>query len=169
MKLVQNTLILNPNWNFYRTGEVDIVAGAWNSIRIVNPENLIFWMSWMSNKIRIFWLCAHSNPFLCDVKLNFCWCFKYFGPPTDPLKMATPKSALPQKITAIQDDINCRASSQADFILNYFLSNLLSNFLSNSPSPPSPAGRQEQLMSPCCNIIQIVSSVWKYFFMPPCP
>ena len=67
-----------------------------------------------------------------------------------------------------QGDINCGASSQDDFILNYFLSNLLSNFLSNSPSPPSPAGRQEQLMSPCCNIIQIVSSVWKYFFMPPC-
>ena len=43
-----------------------------------------------------------------------------------------------------QGDINGGASSQADFILNYFLSNLLSN----SPFPPSPAGRLEQLMSP---------------------
>ena len=31
------------------------------------------------------------------------------------------------------------------FILNYFLS----NFLSNSPFPPIPAGRLEQLKSPC--------------------
>ena len=44
----------------------------------------------------------------------------------------------------IQGDINCGASPQPDFILNYFLS----NFLSNSPYPPSPAGRLEQLMSP---------------------
>ena len=44
----------------------------------------------------------------------------------------------------IQGDIYCGAFSQADFILNYFPS----NFLSNSPFPPSPAGRLEQLMSP---------------------
>ena len=44
-----------------------------------------------------------------------------------------------------QGDFNCGASSQADFILNYFLS----NFLSNSPFPPSLTGRLEQLKSPC--------------------
>ena len=38
-----------------------------------------------------------------------------------------------------QGDINFRASSQADFILNYSLS--ISSLL------PSPAGRLEQLMS----------------------
>ena len=52
----------------------------------------------------------------------------------------------------------CRVSSQADFILNYFLSNFLkfpkknpqisSNFLSNSQFPPIPTGRLEQLKSP---------------------
>ena len=42
-----------------------------------------------------------------------------------------------------QGDFYCRASSQADFILNYFLSNVLKfpqispNFLSNSPFPTS--------------------------------
>ena len=51
------------------------------------------------------------------------------------------------------------ASYQADFILNYFLSNFLSkfanfpeissNFLSNSPFPPSPSDRLEQLKPPC--------------------
>ena len=41
--------------------------------------------------------------------------------------------------TISQGDFNCRASTQADFILNYFLSNVLNfpqispNFLSNSP------------------------------------
>ena len=56
--------------------------------------------------------------------------------------------------TISQGDFNCRASSQADFILNYFLSNFLkflhisSNFLSNSPFPPSPAGRLEQVTPP---------------------
>ena len=45
--------------------------------------------------------------------------------------------------TISQGDFNCRASSQADFILNYFLSNVLNfpqispNFLSNSPFPTS--------------------------------
>ena len=43
-----------------------------------------------------------------------------------------------------QSDINCGASFQADFILNYYLS----NFFSNSPFPPSPADRPEQIMSP---------------------
>ena len=42
-------------------------------------------------------------------------------------------------ITMLREgDFNCGASSQDDFILNYFLS--------NSPFPPSPAGRLEQLM-----------------------
>ena len=44
-----------------------------------------------------------------------------------------------------QGDINCGPSSHPDFIKNYFLS----NFLSNSPFPPIPDGRMEQLMSPC--------------------
>ena len=39
-----------------------------------------------------------------------------------------------------QGDIYCGASSQADFILNYFLS--------NSPFPPSLAGMLEQLKPP---------------------
>ena len=39
-----------------------------------------------------------------------------------------------------QGDIDDGAPSQADFILNYFLS--------NSPFSPSPDGRLEQLMSP---------------------
>ena len=43
-------------------------------------------------------------------------------------------------VNQFQGDINCGASSQADFILNYSLS--------NSPFPPSPAGRLEQFMSP---------------------
>ena len=40
-----------------------------------------------------------------------------------------------------QGGFNCGAFSQADFFLNYFLS----NFLSNSPFPPNLAGRLEQL------------------------
>ena len=48
-----------------------------------------------------------------------------------------------------QVDINCGASSQADFILNYFLS----NFLSNSPFLPSPAGRLEQSKPPCQQVM----------------
>ena len=47
-------------------------------------------------------------------------------------------------VTQLQGDINCGASSQADFILNYFLS----NFLSNSPFPPSLAGKLEELKPP---------------------
>ena len=43
-----------------------------------------------------------------------------------------------------QGDFNCGASSQADFILNHFLS----NFLSNSPFPPRPAGMLEQFKPP---------------------
>ena len=59
-------------------------------------------------------------------------------------------------VTDVQGDFNCGASPhQADFILNYFLSDFLvflqvfSNFLSNSPFPPRLAGRQEQLKPPC--------------------
>ena len=48
-------------------------------------------------------------------------------------------------LITLKDDNNCGASSQPDFILNYFLSNFLSNYL----FPPSPADRLEQLMSPC--------------------
>ena len=67
----------------------------------------------------------------------------------------TPLLPCPTKIDTQQVDFNCGASSQADFILNYFLLNLpkfpqiFSNFLSNSPFPPSPTGRLEQLKSPC--------------------
>ena len=50
-----------------------------------------------------------------------------------------------------QGDFNCGSSSQADFILKYFLSNFL-NFHSNSPFPHSLAGRLEQLMSPLCHM-----------------
>ena len=52
----------------------------------------------------------------------------------------------------MQGDLNCEASSQADFILNYFLSNNLPNFLtfpqtfSNPPFPLSPVVRLEQLI-----------------------
>ena len=48
-------------------------------------------------------------------------------------------------IINIQGDINCGAF----FILNYTLSQICSNFFSNSPFPPSPTGRLEQLKSPC--------------------
>ena len=41
-----------------------------------------------------------------------------------------------------QGEINCGPSSLPDFIKNYFLS-----FLSNSPFPPIPDGRMEQLMA----------------------
>ena len=51
----------------------------------------------------------------------------------------------PPPQTHDQGDINCGDSSQADSILIFFRS----NFLSNSTLPPSPAGRLEQLMSPC--------------------
>ena len=44
-----------------------------------------------------------------------------------------------------QGDFNCGSSSQAGFILNYFLSNIPSS----SPFPPSPAGRLEQ-SEPLC-------------------
>ena len=54
-----------------------------------------------------------------------------------------------------QGDFNFGTSSQADFILIYYLSKFLefpkisSNLFSNSPFPPSPAGRLEQLKPPC--------------------
>ena len=53
-----------------------------------------------------------------------------------------------------QGDFNFGTSSQADFILIYYLSKFLefpkisSNLFSNSPFPPSPAGRLEQLKPP---------------------
>ena len=47
-----------------------------------------------------------------------------------------------------QGDINYGASSKDEFILNYFLSNFF-KFPLKSSFPPSPAGRLEQLMSPC--------------------
>ena len=62
--------------------------------------------------------------------------------------------------TLDQGDINFGASSQADFILNHFLSKFPSNFLSNSPSPPSPAGRLEQLMSSCSWLTYLFSTIW---------
>ena len=43
-----------------------------------------------------------------------------------------------------QGDFNCGSSSQAGFILNYFLL----NFLSHSAFPPSLAGRLKQLKPP---------------------
>ena len=54
-----------------------------------------------------------------------------------------------------QGGFYCGVPFRADFILNYFLSKFLKfpqmflNFLSNSPFPPSPAGRLEQLKPPC--------------------
>ena len=55
-----------------------------------------------------------------------------------------------------QGDINFGASSQADSILN----NILSSFLSNSLFPPSPAGRLEQLMSPCHRRLWWLWLIW---------
>ena len=57
-----------------------------------------------------------------------------------------------------QGGFSCGASSQADFILNYFLSNFLNFPLSsNSPFPSSPAGRLEQLKPPCCHTLFVIA------------
>ena len=62
-----------------------------------------------------------------------------------------------------QGGFNCGASSQADFFLNYFLS----NFLSNSPFPPSPAGRLEKLKPPWWSVMTNLIFLHLCLFQPP--
>ena len=54
----------------------------------------------------------------------------------DKLRFCYLKQSRERGLTSTQGDFDCGASFQADFILNYFLSNS-SIFLSNSPFPPS--------------------------------
>ena len=77
-----------------------------------------------------------------DDKLHFCYL----------------KQSRERGLTSTQGDLNFGASSQADFILNYFLS----NFPSNYPFLPTLDGRLEQLMSPCCKPVK--SLVLKPYF-----
>ena len=62
------------------------------------------------------------------------------GQRSDMLGLEVAKNFLVCKQCGFQGGINCEASPQADFIMNHVLS--------NSPIPPSPAGRLEQLMPP---------------------